>query len=87
MMVIKTESCIRGIAERLEVVVQEERDRLGQLNQDLTENLIKARADLYANVERVRSDYEQDAARLDSAGGPGRCRDATVFDQKTNIYP
>ena len=29
--------------------------RLGQLNQDLTENLIKARADLYANIERVRS--------------------------------
>ena len=27
--------------------------RLGQLNQDLTENLIKARADLYANIERA----------------------------------
>ena len=29
--------------------------RLGQLNQDLTENLIKARADLYANIERAWS--------------------------------
>ena len=29
--------------------------RLGQLNQELTENLIKARADLYANVERALS--------------------------------
>mmetsp|Transcript_12784 Transcript_12784/g.30401 ORF Transcript_12784/g.30401 Transcript_12784/m.30401 type:complete len:781 (+) Transcript_12784:33-2375(+) len=62
----KSEATFQSIAERLEAMVQEERARLGQLNQELSENMVKARADMYSAIERVRSDYEQDAARLDS---------------------
>ncbi|CAE7219598.1 unnamed protein product [Symbiodinium pilosum] len=62
----KSEATFQSIAERLDAMVQEERARLGQLNQDLSESVIKVRSDLHSAIERVRTDYEEEAARLDA---------------------
>jgi len=62
----KSEATFQSIAERMDAMVQEERARLGQLNQDLSENTIKVRSDLHSAIERVRTDYEEEAARLDA---------------------
>jgi len=62
----KTDASSQGLSERLEELSRLERARLGAMERELAETATKIRSDCRSEMDRVRTDYEQEAARLDT---------------------